>query len=187
MALNSHVHGHPLPCGRLVEDVFDDVDAGRVDDHSLACAHCITARRGVEKLASATRALVEDPTDPPAGLVERIMRVARMELRRGETLPLPSELGPADISEYAVAAVLRHAADSVAGVRARSCRITPHPDRPAVVQVRMSLSVRYGTGPAEQVLPDVRRRVSAALAGQVGLSADSIDLEVVDLWPEEGR
>jgi hypothetical protein len=187
MALNSPVHGHPLPCGRLIEDLFDDVEAGRTDDHTLACAHCTTARRGVENLATATQALVADPAEPPAGLVERIMQVARLELRRGEPLPLPSRHGPADISEHAVAAVLRYAADSVPGVRARSCRITPHPDRSAVVQVQMSLLVRYGAGPAEQILREVRRRVTAALTAQVGLAAGSIDLAVVDLWPEDDR
>jgi hypothetical protein len=127
MAVNSLVHGHPLPCGRLVESIFDDVEAGRTDDHTLACAHCTTARRGVENLATATHALAEDPTEPPAGLVERIMQVARLELRRGESLPLPSTHGPADVSEHAVAAVLRYAADSVPGVRACSCRITSTP------------------------------------------------------------
>jgi hypothetical protein len=187
MALNSPGYGHPLPCGRLVESLFDDVEAGRTDDHTLACAHCVTARRGVENLATATHALAEDPTEPPAGLVERIMRVVRLELRRGESLPLPSVHGPADIAEYAVAAVLRYAADSVPGVRARSCRITPHPDHPAVVRVQMSLVVRYGAGPAKQMLHEVRRRVAAALTAQVGLAAGGIDLAVVDLWPEEDR
>lgn len=184
MALNS-VPVHPLPCGRPVEELFADVDAGRVDDHTLACAHCSTARRGAANLAAATRALAEDPTEPPPGLVERIMQVARLEFRRGEILPLPSEHGPADISEYAVAAVLRNAADSVTGVRARSCRISAYSDRPGQVQVQMSLLLRYRTGPAEQTLADVRRRVAAALTAHVGLVADSIDLAVVDLWPEE--
>jgi hypothetical protein len=187
MAVNSPVHGHPLPCGRLVESLFDDVEAGRTDDHTQACAHCVTARRGVENLAAATHTLAEEPTEPPAGLVERIMQVVRLELRRGEILPLPSVHGPADIAEHAVAAVLRYAADSVPGVRARSCRITPHPDRPGVVRVQMSLLVRYGAGPPAQVLGEVRRRVTAALTAQVGLAPGGIDLEVVDLWPEEDR
>jgi hypothetical protein len=149
--VNSPVHGHLLPCGRLVENLFDDVEAGRTDEHTRACAHCTTARRGVENLATATHALVADPSEPPAGLVERIMQVVRLEFRRGESLPLPSVHGPADISEHAVAAVLRYATDSVPGVRARSCRITPHPDRPVVVRVQMSLLVRYGAGPVEQI------------------------------------
>jgi hypothetical protein len=187
MAVNSPGYGHPLPCGRLVESLFDDVEAGRTDDHTLECAHCVTARRGVENLATATQALAEEPTEPSGGLVERIMQVVRLELRRGESLPLPSVHGPADIAEHAVAAVLRYAADTVPGVRARSCRITPRADHPAVVRVQMSLIVRYGAGPAEHILGEVRRRVSAALTAQVGLEAGGIDLSMVDLWPEEDR
>lgn len=187
MAVNSHVDGHPLPCGRLVEDVFADLEAGRLDEHGLCCEHCATARLSLENLSAATQALVEDTAEPPPALLDRVMQAVRADLRRGDVLPLPTELGPADISEQAVAAVLRYAADTVPGVRARSCRITINPGRIPAVQVRMSLSLRYGTGPAERLFSDIRRRIGAALAGQIGLFADTIDLEVVDLWPEETR
>lgn len=185
--MNSRVDGHPLPCGRLVEDVFDDLETGRVDDHALSCEHCATARRSLQNLAAATQALLEEePPEPPPALLDRIMQAVRADLRHGEVLPLPTALGSADVSEHAVAAVLRYAADTVAGVRARSCRITTDTDRPGTVHVFMSLSLRYRAGPAEHLLGEIRRRVAAALAGQVGLLAHTIDLAVVDLWPQEG-
>ncbi len=183
MAVNSRTDGHPLLCGRLVEDLFDDLEAGRTDAHSAGCEHCATARRSLHQLAQATRLLVDDPAVPPPRLLERVMSAVRADLGRGAVLPLPAVLGPADVAERAVAVVLRYAADSVAGVWARSCRIDPEPDRPGAAWIRMTLSLRYGTGPAEPLLAEVRRRVSTALSGQVGLRAHTIDLELVDIWP----
>jgi len=187
VAVNSRIDGHPLPCGRLVEDVFDDVETGRTDAHSAECEHCATARRSLHQLTEATRLLVEDPAEPPPGLLDRVMAAVRAELRRGAALPLPAQLGPAEVSEQAVAVVLRYAADSVAGVWARSCRIAAEPARPGTVRIRMSLSLRYGSGPVEPLVAEVRRRVSTALSGQVGLTAHTVDLELVDIWPYERR
>lgn len=187
MAVNSRIVGHPLPCGRLVEDVFEDAQAARADAHSAACEHCATARRSLHQLTEATRLLVQDPAEPPPGLLDRVMAAVRAELRRGAALPLPARLGPAEISEQAVAVVLRYAADGVAGARARSCRIAAEPDRPGSVRIRMSLSLRYRSGPVQALVAEVRRRVSAALSGQVGLNALTVDLELVDIWPDERR
>lgn len=187
MAVNSRTDGHPLPCGRLVEDLFDDLEAGRPDAHSAGCEHCATARRSLHQLAEATRLLVDDPAEPPPRLLDRVMSAVRAELRRGTMLPLSAELGPADVAEQAVAVVLRYAADSVPGVWARSCRVDPEPDRPGAAWIRMTLSLRFGTGPAQPLLAEVRRRVSTALSGQVGLQAHTIDLELVDIWPWEPR
>lgn len=190
----SDLDGHPLPCGRLVEDVFDDLDTGSGDDHSRTCAHCATARRSLVALMDATRALVDDPTGPPAGLIDRIMAAVRVEVRRGDTLPLTPtdamddpitpDLGPVDISEQAVAAVLRYAADTVDGVWSRSCRIAADPDAPNSVLITLTVSLRYGSGPVEHQLSAVRERVASGLEGQVGMNAGSIDIQVVDLWPE---
>jgi len=187
---DSSVDGHPLPCGRSVEDVFDDLDAGRTSEHSRAGEHCATARRSVENLMEATAALVADPSEPSPNLLDRIMQAVRAEARRGEVLSL-DEAGrsngpcPTDISEAAVAAVLRFAADSVDGVWARSCHITDEPEHAATVGVAMSLTLRYGTGPVDGLLGEVRGRLAAALAGQVGLHAHRVDLQIVDVWPEE--
>lgn len=172
---------HPLPCGRSVEDVWNDVEARRTSSHDATCEHCATARGSLHQLAEATRALLADPAEPPPGLLDRIMAAVRADLRRTETLPLPSDLGPADISEPAVAAVLRYATDSVAGVRARSCRIE-WADVPDAVRIRMTLSLRYGTAPGTAVFSAVRERITTAMTGQVGLSPAVIDLEVVDVW-----
>ncbi len=183
MAVTRRTDGHLLPCGRSVEDVLDNLDAGR-DDHT--CEHCATARRSLENLMEATAALVADPSEPPPNLLDRIMQAVRVEARRGDVLALEgADHGPADVSEVAVAAVLRFAADSVDGVWARSCHITVEPESAGTIAVAMTLSLRYGSGPADGLLGEVRGRLAAALAGQVGLHAHRVDLEIVDVWPEE--
>ncbi len=188
--LDDHtLDGHPLPCGRLVEDVFDDLEAGRTDTHGRTCEHCITAGRSLVALHEATRALVEDPTEPPPGLLDRIMQAVRAEARRGARLPLvPTDLhgvdlGPVDISEQAVAAVVRYAADTVDGVRARSCRVTTDPTDPRALAITLSVSLRYGSGPVEDQITTVRSRVAVAVEGQVGARAAGIDITIIDLWP----
>ncbi|ODU27991.1 MAG: hypothetical protein ABT15_07210 [Pseudonocardia sp. SCN 73-27] len=195
--LGDHLRqGHPLPCGRLVEDVFDDLDRGRIDDHGRTCVHCATARRSLTTLMEATRALVDDPAEPPPNLLDRIMQAVRAEGRRGEALPLVPiddtgaavvpDLGPVDISRQAVAAVVRYAADTVDGVRARSCRVTVDDADVGALRIEMTLSLRYGAGPANELVETVRARIGSALHGQVGVRAGAVDLEIVDVWPEEG-
>lgn len=188
MAVSNRIDGHPLPCGRLVEDVFDDLDAGRSDDHSTTCEHCVTARRSLDTLTAATRALIDDVAEPPSNLLDRIMAAVRAEVRRGDVLPLgDGGFGPVDISEQAVAAVLRYAADTVDGVWARSCHVSAEAGRAVTVTLSLSLSLRFGAGPAERLVDHVRERLAAALAGQVGLRAGRIDLRIEDVWPEEER
>ncbi|HEY2202940.1 MAG TPA: Asp23/Gls24 family envelope stress response protein [Pseudonocardia sp.] len=186
MALDSTVQGHGLPCGGSVEEVFASAETGRWTEHQLGCEHCAVARRGVEMLNEATLALLDDPAEPPPGLLDRVMTAVRAELRRGDTLDLPALLGPASVSSQAVAVVLRWAADGVPGVRARHCRVEADPENPGAVGIRMGLSVRYeSTATVPPMLDEVRRRVAAAMAGQVGLVATRVDLEMVDLWDAE--
>ncbi len=184
MAVNDTTQEHRLPCGRLVEDVFDDLDSGRRNAHNDECEHCRSVVRGLEALEVATEALLRDPAEPPPGVVDRVMNAVRSELRRGGTLPLPAELGPAEISVHAVAAVLRFAADGVPGVWAQRCRVALDPENPELVDVEMSLSLRFGTGPLDRILEQVRRRVAVAMVGQIGPRAGHIHLTVADIWDE---
>jgi len=191
----SRVEGHPLPCGRLVEDVFDDLEAGRADEHSRTCPHCATARRGLTTLTEATRALIDDPSEPSPNLLDRIMQAVRAEGRRGAVLPLvPTDddgaattpvLGPVDVSQQAVAAVVRYAADTVEGVRARSCHVVVDAADPLALRIEMTVALRYGAGPVEAVVDTVRARIGSALRGQVGVRAAVVDVHVSDVWPWE--
>lgn len=173
--------GHPLPCGRSVEQVWEDLEAGRTSAHAVDCPHCTTARASLEQLAEATRLLVVDPGEPPPGLLDRIMTAVRAELAHAEKIPLPASSGGVDISALALAAVLRFVVDGVDGLRAHRCRIELDPDTVHTVRVFMSVSLRYGSGQVA-ALDEARRRVRAALSARIGLALQTLDVEVSDVW-----
>lgn len=179
---------HRLPCGRTVEQVSQDMETGAAiggAGHSADCPHCATARASLEQLAEATRLLVDDPVEPPTGLLDKVMAAVRADLTHGATIPLPAPSGAVvDVSTYALAAVLRFAVDTVAGVRAHRCRIVADPETPHTVRVWMSVSLRYGFGHIA-ALELARRRVAAALTDRIGLSPSGLDFEVADVWTDD--
>jgi hypothetical protein len=178
--------GHLLPCGRSVEDVWEEMETGRATAHSLDCPHCTTVRTSLGELAEATRALIDDPAEPPAGFLDKIMTAVRADLKLGQTVPLPSLTAQVDISTYALAAVLRYVVDGVDGIRAHQCRIQVSPTSPESVRVWMSVALRFGSGQAA-ALEEARRRVAAALPDRIGLALENLDFEVVDVWIDSTR
>ncbi|MFE7775183.1 Asp23/Gls24 family envelope stress response protein [Streptomyces sp. NPDC057445] len=180
----SDAQGCMLPCGRDVETVWerlDPVDTGVADAHELACEYCSAARESLVVLREATGELASEEAGPALGLTGRIMSAVRAEVRRHHMLALQSpEPGGLRISEQAVAAVLRRAADSVDGVRARHCRIAVT-ETDGVVEVEMSLAVAYRTFSAH-AFDEVRERVRAAATARVGMTLTRLDLTVEDLY-----
>ncbi len=176
---------HPLPCGRTVEEVWQDMEDGATTGHAADCPHCATARAGLQQLAEATELLVEDPVEPPAGLLGKVMAAVRADLSLSRPIPLPAPSGAVvDISTNALAAVLRYAVDTVMGVRAHRCRIAVDPEIPHTVRVWMSVSLRYGSGQVS-ALERARQRVAAALSSRIGLGLTVLDFEVVDVWIDD--
>ncbi|MFD9892534.1 Asp23/Gls24 family envelope stress response protein [Amycolatopsis sp. NPDC059027] len=191
MAVNNTTEEYELPCGRELERVWERMDvvgAGLADEHELSCPHCRVARESLLALREATQELVAEPEATPPDLVGRIMSAVRAEVRRGQMLSLPStELGPVEVSEQAVAVVLRYAADSVGGVRARRCRVRavgegPHGE--SVVEVELTLAVSLRNAAGGEALSQVRDRVTAAAAARVGLVLAKLDLVMVDVYEE---
>lgn len=131
MALNDTPR---LPCGRPVDQVWIDLESPPTP-HEQGCVYCQAARRSLDDLTAATQALQKaDDTNPDlqpsASMTANVMRVARAEVRRARRIPLDEPLTAASpdisltISEQAVAAVIRHIADtSTEGAEARHCRI----------------------------------------------------------------
>ncbi|MEU5691781.1 Asp23/Gls24 family envelope stress response protein [Actinosynnema sp. NPDC020468] len=181
MEVTAH-DGYELPCGRDVEQVWrrlDAVDAGLADAHELECPHCRTAGEGLRRLRRVTGELVAEEVAPPAGLSGRIMAAVRAEVRRREMIPLPTdEPGAVEVSDQAVASVLRFAADTVPGVRARRCRVRRAADG---IEVRLSVAVS-AHGFAAVRLEDVRARVLAAARSRIGVRPVRLDLVVDDLY-----
>lgn len=189
MAVNHATEGYELPCERDLDQVWERLDAvgeGLADDHELTCPHCRTARESLLALREATKELVAEAEQPPPDLVSRIMSAVRAEVRRGQMLGLPtSEPGVVEVSEQAVAVVLRYAADAVGGVRARRCRVRTVGVGEAgesLVEVELTLAMSMGNASGGEALAKVRERVSAAAAARVGLRLVGLDLVVDDVY-----
>ena len=169
-----------LPCGRLVSRVWEQArdSAGRTDPHTAACPYCRQAVEGLAALDTAIRSL---RAERPSGqtVADRVMRAVRAEVRLGRLLPLDDPARELRIAETAAAKVLRRAADSIPGVRAASCRLTPDDDGTEVA-IAMTLAVTL-----DEPLPDratqVRRAVAYAARQRLGLAARSIDLRIVSV------
>jgi uncharacterized alkaline shock family protein YloU len=179
MAVNHAPDDYVLPCDRRLEPIWDRLDAG-ADSHERTCPHCQDARQSLLVLRAATRQLVDEPVTPPLGLTGRIMSAVRAELRRSDMVALPSTTGRIEVSEQAVAVVLRFAADQVTGVRARRCTVRTEAD--GVIAVELSVALRYGTGPVEDVVAEVRARVIAAAESGIGLRVVTCALLIEDLY-----
>lgn len=189
MAVNQ---GYELPCDRELEQVWERLDAvgeGLADEHELSCPHCMTARESLLALREATQELVSEIEQPSPDLVGRIMSAVRAEVRRGQMVGLPtSEPGVVEVSEQAVAVVLRYAADSVAGIRARRCRVRTVGVGEAgesLVEVELTLAVSIHNATGGEALDRVRERVSVAAAARVGLQLVKLDLMVDDIYEVE--
>jgi hypothetical protein len=197
MAVSETSEDYALPCGQRLEALWESLDAGTAGPpgrHEQDCPHCQTALSGLVALRDATREMAAAPAGAPPRLTGRIMAAVRADKRRARMLPLAgAELEPggqAEISEQAVAVVLRFAADSVGGVRARRCTVRPSdpgeaPDgESGWVDVELTLVLRYGPSPGGQPLAAVRQAVLAAAEDRIGLRVARCDLFAEDLWPE---
>src|SRR6516162_4277254 len=163
-----------LPCGHHVDELWNHLAYGTPDEHARACEHCQAALDEIRPLLTATSELAAEPARPPDDLTGRVMAVIRARIPPAPRIALPSPTGiRLHISEHAAAIILRAAGDTVEGVRARSCRLTP-------AALKLTISLRYGT-PAVTATKAVRAAVRAAARAQLGLTLGRIDIEVTDI------
>lgn len=185
MAVNSNSAAPRLGCGRDPAAVWEHAAAGRLDRHEARCPHCQTTVTDQASLQAGIRELIDEPIELPPSLLDQVMTVVRVELRR-DYLPLPTRYGPARLSQHSAAAVLRHAVDQMSGIRARSCRITPAPPGPAPTRdsasrVQMSLTVQLGTN-LPSAAARARQMILTAADKLLGLPIDQVDIDVIDVF-----
>ena len=173
-----------LPCGHHVDQLWNHLAHGTPDPHARACEHCQAALTEIGPLLTATSELAAEPARAPDDLTGRVMAVIRARIPPAPRIALPSPAGVRlQISEHAAAVILRAAGDSVEGVHARSCRLTPAaPGRSAATGLKLTISLRYGV-PALAAARAVRAAVRTAARGQLGLTLGRIDIEVADVHP----
>ncbi|MEU3010401.1 Asp23/Gls24 family envelope stress response protein [Nocardia asteroides] len=178
-----------LPCGQGLEQVWERLDDPATGDHDPDCPHCAAARESLLTLRNATRELIDEPDPPPPDLFGRIMSAVRADVRRGRTLTLDTpHPGSIQVSEQAVAVILRFAADTVDGVRARRCRVRgsePGADGEQVISVEMTIAVRHDEHAIDTLVAAVRERARAAATARIGVQLGRLDITVVDLFEVE--
>lgn len=185
MAVNDDDRSLLLACGRDAIEVWDraEADADR-DAHELACAHCTVTIADAQGLNRVVHRLAAQQVTPPASVLDRVMGAVLAELRPHDVVMLDSPHGPAAISRFAAAAVLRRTVDEMSGVRARSCRIEQLPKAGGAVVVRITVVARYGVDLAS-VTARVRQMVAVAGEQVLGVAVRQVDIEVVDLVDED--
>lgn len=181
-----------LVCGRLVEDLVDQADAGRLeptDAHQAGCRYCRQALRDASVSGQALELLRADHGPVPAGLVDRVLRSVRrtrppeglLELPAGGPSPVP---GRVRVSRQLLADVARAAAAGQAGVtvtRAVASLVGAGADR----HLRVSLSVLVdGRTPLPELAAGVRRAVRAALSRAVSANEVDVELTALDVVPD---
>ncbi|MEW2417829.1 hypothetical protein AB0953_29505 [Streptomyces sp. NPDC046866] len=168
--------GELLPCGRPLgrawKQARDATDAA--DPHSSRCPYCRDAIEGLTALDRATSALRAEEQSDSHNLATRIINAVRAEARLGSLLLLDDPDHDLRISERAAAKVLRRAADTVPGIRAASCRMTPAKGSHAVT---ITLAATLDQ-PLQGRAQEVRRAVLHAAEHVLGLAVTTVDLEI---------
>ncbi|WP_329229436.1 Asp23/Gls24 family envelope stress response protein [Streptomyces canus] len=193
-----HDDDEVLPCGRLLSRTWEDWEQRPDDAHLRSCPYCRDAVRELDRLESAVRDLRTEAVDgslyDAEPLTRRIMDVVRMELRPGRPLPLGEPAEDLWVMEAVAARTLRAAAETVAGVRAGSCRLLDAGADGVVEGVGVRLDIHAPDGaPLPELAAQVRERVWEAADRELGLVVAVVDIRVTDLAPagaehgQEGR
>lgn len=187
-----------LGCGRSIDGVWDNI-GHRPDPHEATCPFCQAARADLAGLADATHQLRHDDAHNPdlqAGpdVVNRIMAIARSEVRRGRRLPLhhpgPDQVSELTVSEQAVTAAIRRVGDRTRAVQIRRCalKVVPSADAarfparsPSAVTVSLKVSVSVAAS-IPRLVADLRAAITEAVDQEVGMDVRTIDVAVEDVF-----
>ena len=173
-------------CGRTANRVWQDMDQPP-DSHTRTCPGCREARLYLEALSTATSALrshdLRHPAlRPPYSLAKTVLEVACTQARGGIRFQLAGALqGSIDISEAALTCIVRDAALSMGGVRARRCRI----EQPAGNGHGLVIHLRTAVAPGLDIckaMALLRLHIRDAVEASVGIVPDTVHLTVEDLY-----
>ncbi|MEU2069634.1 hypothetical protein [Streptomyces anulatus] len=175
-----------LGCGRRLSDVWEAWDTGQSaeEPHLADCPFCSAALADLTGLGDAVRRTCEQEPGTPntTAITARVMDLVRLELRPGRPLPLGEPGEDHWMVESAVARILRAAVDSLPGVRAGSCRITPLDpvDPTGELHIRVEVAARLGL-PMRDLADAVRARVAEVADQDIGIRLATTDVVVIDI------
>ena len=175
-------------CGRSALRIWEDI--GRPPDlHTSSCPACLQARSSLEALYTATVTLRDHDLRhpalrPPRGLKDAVVEVACSQVRRGVRLQVAgARAGTVEISELALAAVVRDAARTVGGVRARRCRVDLVPGTGSGLRIHLRTAVAPGVDIC-RAMDFLRGNIRSAVAASVGVVPHTVHLTVEDLYDD---
>lgn len=197
-----------LGCGRSIDDVWDNI-TNPPTPHEMTCPYCRAARSDLAELSKATHDLHEqDTTDTDLqaspDVLDRILAVARAEVRRGRGLPLdrvrPGRASDLTISEQTVAALIRRTGDRTEHLQIRRCAIELVSDDPSdtptsndtnsdkgpqaasePARVKVSLQVSSGRTAIVWAVNELRQTIIDVVGREVGLAVTRVDVTVEDI------
>ena len=190
---------HGLPCGRDSLSVWENARNDTHDQHEATCPYCQGVYEQFRILAIASDPYLAQAITAPPSLIATAMRTVLAELRPGRPLPIPSDAGPAFITDTALAAALRAALDADPAVITHRCRIdtvdlpetvrsapntsTQQPTPPPLaVQLSVAVSYEHYTRHGESV---VRTRVIDTGRNLFAQQIDTVDIEIIDVFSTE--
>ncbi|WP_146070456.1 hypothetical protein [Arthrobacter sp. 08Y14] len=177
-----------VDCGRTVNRIWQDM-LQPPDRHTRSCPDCRSVRADLEPLFRATNVLRDHDLRhpglrPPYALKERVLDAAFLQMRRSPRLFLGGSAGGrVEISEAALAAVVRDAARAIGGVRARRCRIHHEPETGAGLLIHLRTAVAPGVDIC-RAMDFLRLTIHDAVETSVGVAPQAVHLTVEDLYDD---
>jgi len=196
-----------LPCGADIDDLLEQVAAGRGGDrdaHQQDCVHCQAALAELASLWNPVSEAAATPVAAPPGLVAAVMsQIQTLARDIWYTLEV-TETGAIRIAARIVAALARDSARMIPGVQVALGRSTQgrlaalaekatlghrHPHaavgvlgRTAVVDLAVAVSYDQ---PVHQIARTIQRHVITTLREQVGLQSITVNVTVDDILGDE--
>jgi uncharacterized alkaline shock family protein YloU len=178
-----------LNCGKTIEELSAYLAADRTpsDPRIDTCPECLNALQGLTRVSQLFQDLIrQDVTDlpaPPENWFQDIMMNIHREVRSGRSLPLPHPDKRVDLSltEGAVLALIRSAADAVPGLVIGTSRLDGNVEEPgAPIDVSVTASVVWNR-PIPDATRTLRTRIYDALVTHTALNVTSVNITIKDL------
>ncbi|SDP54890.1 hypothetical protein SAMN04487905_105150 [Actinopolyspora xinjiangensis] len=177
-----------LPCGHRVGELIGyhlDGFSSEFAEHLRGCPHCRAELDEIARRWQPVRRLARTRVVPSDDLVERTLTTLRglRDRHGGDPLELSQEHGTLRIQSPATLTLTRRLSTEVLadfpGMAVRSCLVTDD-------AVRVDLVATYPAA-AHELLPEIHRRLTAALHDFLGAGTPELSVRLVDVAaPRDG-
>lgn len=175
--------------GYSLEDLSAYLDRGRSPRIAAIerSAEAQAVLSAMENMRSLSRELVERDARRPVAesWYDEVMREVMREFRAGRDIPLRRPEGETElyVTEGALSELVRRVGDEVGGVLVGRVRLA-QPEQYGPLQVRMTVSVRYGS-PIAETVQRLRESVGAAVSRHGELRVSDVDVTVEEVHVDQ--